>query len=552
MASKPPVTRRRVASDAAPKEGTVTPAQAVAAIPVPGAPAPAAPPPTPAPAVTPPKPVQPAKPARPRGRRLKGVDLSDLDLGDGLDDDGDPLPAEPAPLSELERFAQGGDFDMAALMADSQALSALPEPGTRVQGTVLRVSSDTVYIDMGSRAEGWIARRDAAQASVGDVVEAFVVAADDLGVELSLKLTGEAAAMHLEEAFEGRIPVEGHVDAHHGGGYTVKVGPVRAFCPISQMSRLPLADPASVVGQTLTFLVRELGDKVVLSRRDLEEQEIEGSLDARRASLSEGDEVTAIITSVQPWGAFLDVDGVDLRMPKHEATWDAIDDLSTRFDRGQTLQVRITRIDPDNGRITVSARDPSLDPWTTVSTRFPSGSVAKGTVVTQTDFGVFVELAPGLQGLVHRSRLAAKVPAPGDALEVRILSIDSDRRRLELAPSDFDPSMQAANTAGVSVSGEVVEVTDRGVTVRLADGRRAWLPAREVELDAGTVLAQRFRAGHVIEARIASEDDRGDRVTLTQRSQDSDDWRGAMKQAGKTEVGAMGTLGDLLGKWSSN
>lgn len=448
-------------------------------------------------------------------------------------------------LSELEAFARMDSLDMESLLAASGRTKP-PEPGTKVSGTVIRLTGDGVHVDIGGRAEGWISRKELPAVKVGDTVEAFVLDVDELGIQLSAKLTGDAAARHLEEALEGKIPVDGKIEARSNAGYTVRVGPVRAFCPMRLMSRIPLADPDALIGQTLPFLVVETGEKVVVSRRELEEADTKARREARLATLKEGDIVTAVVTNVQTFGVFLDVDGVDVMLPRKEAAWEEISDLTSRFERGQRLDVRVIRMEPDGGRIAVTCRDPGLDPWNTITALAPVGTVHQGRVVTQTEFGAFVEILPGLQGLVHAKRVS-KVPSAGSLIDVRVISIDTDRRRLELAPSDFDPAVQAQNVVGVEVSGEVTEVSDRGIGVRLADGRRAWLPSREVELTPGTVIAQRFRVGHAFTARITS-DEKG-RVTLTQRAQDSDDWRDAMRaQASAGGQKGMGTFADLLGK----
>lgn len=487
-----------------------------------------------------PKRARPAPPKGPKGRRRTfepkvAPKPTPIDAGDA------PIPAG---LSELDAIAHMDDFDMDALLAGGT--SALPEAGTRLTGTVLRVTRDGVHVDVGARAEGWIALKELPEAKPGDQVEAFVVRADDTGVVLSRQLSGEAAEAYLEEAVEQGIPVEGVVTARNSGGYSVQLGVVRAFCPISHIARLPLADPDSVLGQTLPFLVLETGEKVVVSRRRLEERDVEAKATKIRATLSEGDTLDAVVTGVQPWSAFLDHQGVELRLPPREFGWEHVDDLTTRLDKGQRLSVRVVEIDDARDRITVSCKDPTLDPWRTATTAFPPGRVVTGTVVSKVEFGVFVEVAPGLQGLVHASHLA-RLPDAGQTIEVRIESVDPEARRMALLPGDVDPEAQARNTVGTEVTGEVIEVADAGVAVRLEDGRRAWLPKREVDLDPGTVLAQRFRVGHPVEARVISEDAKRNKVTLSMRAPEADDWRGAAASA--SPAGGMGTLGDLLGGW---
>jgi small subunit ribosomal protein S1 len=451
-------------------------------------------------------------------------------------------------LSELEAIAGMDDVDMASLLGATPLGTRLPEPGEKVTGTVMGRARDELQIDLGMRAQGFLPAASLPDVSVGDTIEAFVVWADDTGIQLSTRLSGDAAAALLDEAADSGIPVEGLVRSSNPGGYEVSVGGVRCFCPGSQISRIPLEDRDSVVGQTLSFRVLETGDKIVLSRRALEEEELEASRQAFLERVDVGQVYDAVTMRVTSWGAFLDIDGAEVMLPRREYSWDEVEDLSAHLARGAKLRVRIIEMDADSGRIRVSRRDPDLDPWATVTEQLTLNAVYNGRVVSQTDFGVFVEVKPGLQGLVHTSRLSSRMPVPGSTFEVRLLSIDPDRRRLELAPSDFDPEAQAGNDVGATVKGEVVEITDRGVVLRLEDGRRGWLPSREVVLPAGSVLAQRFRVGHKAEARVV--DVKGDRVTLSQRPNDAAEqnaWRSQLKKSSSS--GSMGTLGDLLGGW---
>ncbi|HMV69028.1 MAG TPA: S1 RNA-binding domain-containing protein [Myxococcota bacterium] len=452
----------------------------------------------------------------------------------------------PSRLSELEAIASLGGVDMAALLDATPLQTRLPSPGARVRGKVTAMNQDELHVDLGIRATGVLSRREAPELRVGDEVQAYVVSADDLGVQLSARLSGAAAADHLEEAREGRIPVEGTVASRNAGGYEVRVGAIRAFCPASQIGRLPPLDPDSLIGATLAFLVVETDEKIVVSRRAWEERELPELRERFWASAREGDLRLATVTNVNAWGAFVDVDGVDARLPRKEFGWENVDDLTTRLSRGQRLDVRIVELDAATNRVTVSTRDPGLDPWRTIGEKLRVGEVRAGRVMGQAEYGAFVEVLPGLQGLLHASRLAgAPVPAPGVQVEVRVLAIDPNLRRIELAPRDFDPAAQAANPPGALVDGVVTEVEARGVRVRLADGRTGWLAEREVDLAPGQMLAHRFRAGFPVQARVMSEAP-GGKVNLSMREDESherDAWRAA---AGQQASAGMGTLGDLL------
>lgn len=449
-------------------------------------------------------------------------------------------------LSELEAIAKMDAFDMDALLGASTVSTELPEIGTRVRGTVSALGEPEVQLDLGLWTDGYIASVEVPGVAVGDPVEGFVVAADDLGVRLSQRLTGPAAAAHLEEAAEAGIPVSGRVDQRTGAGFVVRIGPVRAFLPISQASRIPLADPDGLVGQELDFRVLEAGDKVVVSRRALEEEAVADRVEAFWVDAAVGDVHDAVVTSVQSFGVFVDLDGVDALLPKREASWEDVEDLTTRFERGQRLRVRLLGLDPDTRKVSVSAKDPSLDPWLSAHAKLPVGGVVRGRVANVAAFGVFVALDSGLEGLLHRSHLdGAATPDRGDEIDVRVLSIDVDRRRIELAPAAFDPALQAAQGVGTEVQGEVVEIGDRGVALRLDDGRRAWLPTGEADLAPNQVLSQRFRVGHAVTVRVLKA---GDRPLVTEKTADrsASAWREHV--GAKGAEGGMGTLGDLLGR----
>ncbi len=446
-------------------------------------------------------------------------------------------------LADLELLASMNPDELAAFMEGSSRGVAL-EPGTKVTGTITRVGSDTVFVDLGGKSEGQLERGDLENPEVtpGDEVTAFVVRADDGAVLLTTKLTGAAAAEHLADAQAAGLPVEGRVESRNKGGFTVRVGPVRAFVPASQMSRQQGVDPDSFVGQTFQFEVVETGDRVVLSRRALQEREAEAKADALWPTLEEGQPHRGLVTSVQPFGFFVDIGGVDGLVPRSEIGWGRIDDPRQAVKAGQAVEVVVLQVDRVARKLTLSAKALEDDPWSAVGTEFVGGGVYAGTVVNTTEFGVFVQLTPGLEGLVHVSRLGAARPAKGDALDVRLLEVDHERRRLSLAP--VLDGAQAASS-GQEVTGSVVEVLHNGVVLQLADGRSGFLPGAEVELPPGTVLAQRFRKGREVTARVLSEE--GSRVTLSLREDPSESERGWRQHQAESPSSGFGTLGDLLG-----
>jgi small subunit ribosomal protein S1 len=444
---------------------------------------------------------------------------------------------------DLEALASMSPDELAALMEGAVAGSRT-EVGDQVTGRVTRIGTDTVFVDIGAKSEGQLDLGEAPDASVGDEITAYIVATGEWGVALSKQLQGQAAAELIEEAHASGVPVEGKVVSRNKGGYDVRIGTARAFCPASMISRLPDLDPDAYVGQTLAFRIIETGDKVVVSRRALQEEEAEEAATKLWATLAEGQQHRGIVRNVQNFGFFVDIGGVDGLVPKREIAWGGVSDPRTAVQRGQSVEVRVIEVDHANKKLTLSCRDLADDPWNQVGTAFQEGGVYEGSVVRSEAYGVFVELDTGLQGLVHVSKLPSGMPQPGERLKVRLLSIDHDRRRLELSVVGDD----AVATEGVSdtVSGVVSEVLHNGVVVQLDDGRTGWLSSREVDLDPGTVLAQRFRKGKKVTGRVTSE--RGGRVNLSMRDDDAgaqQQWRAAQAAQKEADKG-FGTLGDLL------
>jgi small subunit ribosomal protein S1 len=205
------------------------------------------------------------------------------------------------------------------------------------------------------------------------------------------------------------------------------------------MDRARIDDPQGWLGRTLTFQVIEVGDKVVVSRRALLQKEAESAQERFWATAKEGDEHRGTVTSIQTFGVFVDLGGVDGLVPVRELGWGAVDPATLA--RGQALEVRVIGIDRDKRKLTLSARDPKDSPWMRIGSEFVVGGVYKGTVKTVTEFGAFVELAPGLQGLLHRSRLPSSgtIPRPGTELDVRLDEVDVDKRRVSLAHPEVEP-----------------------------------------------------------------------------------------------------------------
>jgi small subunit ribosomal protein S1 len=245
------------------------------------------------------------------------------------------------------------------------------------------------------------------------------------------------------------FPVEGKIVGANKGGFDVRIGDARAFCPISHIDRARVDDPQVWIGRTLTFQVIEIGDKVVVSRRGLLQKEAESAQEAFWATVKEGDEHRGTVSSIQKFGVFVDIGGVDGLVPVRELGWGDVD--PTTLARGQTLDVRVIGMDREKRKLTLSARDPKDSPWGRIGSDIRVGGVYRGTVKTVTEFGAFVEIAPGSKGSSTSRALpsSGSIPKPGTELDVRLDSVDEEKRRLSLATRTSSPR----RTCGPRTSG---------------------------------------------------------------------------------------------------
>jgi small subunit ribosomal protein S1 len=352
---------------------------------------------------------------------------------------------------------------------------AAPKIGDRVEGEIVSLGEETAFVDLGGKSEGMVAldelrdEQGELTVAVGDRIEAVVAASDRETGGLLLRVRpgrsgtgGEEAWAELSQAAEHRIPVEGRVTGVNKGGVDVEVSGVRAFCPISQLELGYVADPAAYVGRRLTFRItrcergRGRRPDVVLSRRDLLAEEAAARAAEARARLEVGKVVRGTVTALSSYGAFVDLGGVEGLLHVSEISHRRVADPAEALAVGQALEVEVLRIEPPKApggaeRISLSLRSLEPDPWRSAAERFAEGAVVAGRVARLESFGAFVELAPGIDGLVHVSELGAgrrvdhprQAVAVGQEVTVTVLAVDPERRRISL-------SMAAPGTAGAA------------------------------------------------------------------------------------------------------
>jgi small subunit ribosomal protein S1 len=347
--------------------------------------------------------------------------------------------------------------DFAAMFAASEQgkRAKRPKVGDLVKGMIVTIGKDAVFVDLGGKAEGQLDRAQVSdadgklQVKIGDAIEARV--ASDAGGVLSLRTKlgrGPEARAELAQAQELGIPVEGLVTEVVKGGLSVDVAGVRGFCPASQIDARFVEDLSVYVGQRLTFRITryEPPRNLVLSRRALLEEENEKRAVETRKHLVPGVVIRGRVMSFKPYGAFVDIGGIEGMLHVSELGYARVDKPEDVLHVGQELDVAVLKIDGD--RISLSLKALGDDPWTAATAKLAEGQRVKGTITRLQPFGAFVEIAPGVEGLVHISELGAgrrinhpkEAVSVGQPVEATVLAIDPERRRLSL-------SMAASNDA---------------------------------------------------------------------------------------------------------
>src|SRR5262245_21656310 len=426
------------------------------------------------------------------------------------------------------------DEDFAALFAQHEARRAL-ERGQVVKGRVIQISDEHVFVDVGGKGEAWIDRagRTADQGQrkikVGDDVEATVVATGD-EIRLSHRLRqGAQARDALAVAAQTGVPVEGRVAGVIKGGYEVTVGGLRAFCPFSQMELRRVESEQDYVGRVLEFRVTkfaESGRNIVLSRRALlEEAAAKAAEETRKKNLPDA-VLPGVVASLADFGAFVDLGGVQGLVPMSELSHARVERASDRLRVGEHVTVKVLRLDDEKGKITLSLKALEGDPWAAVPGRLRERQVVRGRAVRATDFGVFVELLPGVDGLLHQSEIPRNRQGPlreaaaGAAeVTVMIVGIDTEKRRiaLALAPDDAAPGAQVTSTVAVGavLMGTVERLESFGVFVRLGPGQTGLVPSAELGTARGSDPRKAFPVGSEIKVLVLAIEEGGRRIRLS-------------------------------------
>ncbi len=347
----------------------------------------------------------------------------------------------------------------AEMFEESYATPKRFSVGEKVEATIVKISPEWIFIDLGAKSEGYIDKKefldDAGNLTIkeGDTVTAYFLSSRHSERLFTTKLLARKSVDEfLVNAYQNEIPLEAIVEKEIKGGFSVKISAsASGFCPYSQMDRKRIDNAVDYVGKKFDFIVIEYGEngrKIVLSRRPLLEKIEEEKKSALKDSLQKGMTVQGIVTSVRDFGAFVDIGGVQALLPVSEMTWGRVEDTRSLYKPGDTIEAVIINLDWENDRVTLSFKDTLPDPWNDVVQNYIEGSIHRGKVSRLTDFGAFITLEAGVDGLLHISKLgkgkkikhAQDILSKDREIDVKIEKIDHENKRisLDLATSSED------------------------------------------------------------------------------------------------------------------
>lgn len=429
--------------------------------------------------------------------------------------------------------------DFAALFEASVKAKPLSR-GQSVEGTIVRIGAEVALVDVGGKSEAVLDvaelknEEGALEVAVGDRIEATVVSTAG-GVTLSRRLARRAATdRQIADAFHAGLPVEGTVQGVNKGGYEVRIGHSRAFCPLSQIDTVRTEDPAAHVGRVYTFRIVEYGEggrNIVVSRRALLEEQQAARADEVRRAVVVGAVLEGRVVSARDFGAFVDLGGgVQGLLHVSEMGWSRIADAAQVVAAGDTITVQVLRVD-EGGKIALGRKQLMNDPWTTVADDYGVGDVRTGRITRIAEFGAFVELEPGVEALAHASTFPPTGRRGGwaDSLTVgttgafEVLSVDPEKRRIGVAPVPEGSSRAAGVEAGTiapgaRITGKVERHERFGVFIFLAPGKVALMPMSETGVDKDADLARTFPIGSEVEVIVQEADPEGRRIRVSRKA----------------------------------
>ncbi|VBB47055.1 30S ribosomal protein S1 [uncultured Desulfatiglans sp.] len=438
--------------------------------------------------------------------------------------------------------------------------------GDRIEGKIIAIGDDTVFVDTGTKIDGVVERAELLDeegnlpCKVGDTLTLYAVSVSANEIRLSRALSGVGGFEILREAFENRLPVLGKVRGTCKGGFNVEVMNRRGFCPISQIDIRYVEQPEQYVGESYEFLITRLEERnIVVSRRDLLNRELEKTRAEFMETLSVGSIIEGEVVKLMPYGAFVRIaPGVEGMAHISELGWSRVERPEEVLRAGERVKVKVIGVqkadNPRQAKISLSIKQLSSDPWDTVQETVQEGQHLTGRVVRCAPFGVFVEIAPGIEGLVHISEMSytrrvAKpedLVAPGDPVSVVVKRVDPENRRISLSMKDAEGDPWALvgqkYPVGKSVTGTIEKRGPFGFFINLEPGITGLMPKSKMKAAADEAALDRLKEGDPIEATVSEINPAERKITLlppAKTVQEEDSWQ-SFSQSGKGPLGSLG------------
>ncbi len=439
-----------------------------------------------------------------------------------------------------------------ALLNESLEIDT-PNEGSVVKGRVIAIEAGQAIIDVGYKMEGRVELKEfanpgeAPEVAVGDEVEVYLERVENARGEAVIsreKARREAAWDRLEKAYEAEDRVEGAIFGRVKGGFTVDLGGAVAFLPGSQVDVRPVRDAGPLMGLKQPFQIlkmdRRRGNIVVSRRAILEESRAEQRAEVI-GKLAEGQVLDGVVKNITEYGAFVDLGGVDGLLHVTDMAWRRINHPSEILSIGETLKVQVIKINKDTHRISLGIKQLQADPWDAVESNYPLGSVHKGRVTNITDYGAFVELEAGVEGLVHVSEMSwtkknvhpGKIVSTSQEVEVMVLEIDSAKRRVSLGLKQTQRNpwevFAESHPAGSEIEGEVKNITEFGLFIGLEGDIDGMVHLSDLSWDQrGEEAIQDYRKGDVVKASVLEVDVERERISLSVKALGNDSFTEAV------------------------
>jgi small subunit ribosomal protein S1 len=466
---------------------------------------------------------------------------------------------QPDTTAPEESFAQ-------LLEAFSPGTRSEVRVGDRVKGKVISIGKDTVFVDAGMKIDAVVERSELLDAeqhltcAEGDELELYVTAVGESEIRLSRAISGIGGAEILRDAQHKSVPVEGKVKEICKGGFTVEVMQRRAFCPQSQIDLTPAEDPSVHVGATYQFLVTRFEDRgrnIVVSRRALLSRELEAARQQYLATLNPGDVLDGKVTRIMPFGAFVELSpGVEGMIHVSEIGWSKTAQPGDVLKPGDRLRVKVLGIEPagvkGQPRIGLSIKQLEADPWLSVEDKCKEGDVLRGKVTRCMPFGAFVEIAPGIEGMVHISEMSytrrvnktEDIVNPGDLVTVVVKALDLEKKRISLSLRDAegDPWAEVLDrfAVGQRVEGVIEKKEKFGFFVRLAPGITGLLPLGSIRRSSSAAALEKAREGDTLTVAVEEINLQRRRISLAPASEgDEGNWQQFSAQSAGSSLGAL-------------